>query len=89
MFWCIGVVLMCVVLHAVHKDLLGNPRKECPIFIDYTVQAKANSLYNTPNVWAVYIFNLVLKWVGRQGGVKGNNEVVCQNYYAVNRTIIM
>ncbi len=53
------------------KDLLGRPRRECPTVIDYTVQAKANSVYNTPNVWGVYIFNLVLKWVRDKGGVEG------------------
>ena len=50
---------------------MDNPRKECPTFISYAVQAKANSAYNTPNVWGVYIFNLVLKWVRDQGGVEG------------------
>ncbi len=35
------------------------------------MQAKADSAYNTPNVWGVYIFNLVLKWVRDKGGVEG------------------
>ena len=29
------------------------------------------SVYNTPVVWSVYILNLVLKWIERQGGVEG------------------
>jgi len=41
------------------------------VFLDYTTQAKANSVYNTPNVWGVYIFNLMLKWVKTRGGVEG------------------
>ena len=53
------------------KDLLGSPRQECPIFLDYSTQAKANSVYNTPNVWGIYIFNLMLKWVQAKGGVEG------------------
>ena len=61
----------------VKRDLLGQPRAECPVIIDYTVQAKAKSTYNTPNVWGVYIFNLVLKWVHKQGGVEGK----CVNYH--------
>lgn len=65
MLWFIVTVV------TVKKDLLGQPRAECPVIMDYTVQAKAKSMYNTPNVWGVYIFNLVLKWVRRQGGVKG------------------
>lgn len=70
-------LITCLKLHLVRDDLLGHPRKECPTFIDYTVQAKANSAYNTPNVWGVYIFNLVLKWVRDKGGVEGkyyNND---------------
>ncbi len=60
-----------LIVLVVRKDLLGSPRRECPIFLDYTVQAKANSVYNTPNVWGVYIFNLMLKWVQEKGGIKG------------------
>ena len=63
------------------KDLLGHPRKECPTFINYTVQSKAKSNYNTPNVWAVYIFNLVLKWVQQKGGIQGKCCVsICLTY---------
>ena len=32
------------------------------------------SVYNTPTVWAVYILNLVLKWIRRSGGVKGQHH---------------
>ena len=56
---------------AVRDDLLGKPRKECPTFIDYTAQNAMKSIYNTPCVWGVYILNLVLKWVQREGGVSG------------------
>lgn len=56
---------------AVRDDVLGKPRKECPVFIDYTAQNAMKSVYNTPCVWGVYILNLVLKWVKKQGGVPG------------------
>ncbi|MEQ2178525.1 hypothetical protein GOODEAATRI_014952 [Goodea atripinnis] len=32
----------------VREDLLGHALKECPIVLDYKVQAEMNSLYNTP-----------------------------------------
>ena len=57
--------------HTVREDFLGSPRKECPSFIDYTLQNKMKSAYNTPNVWGIYILNLVLKWVKENGGVEG------------------
>lgn len=34
------------------------------------------SVYNTPCVWAIYILNLVLKWVEKQGGVPGKYSPV-------------
>ena len=31
------------------------------------------SAYNTPNVWGIYILNLVLKWVQKNGGMEGTS----------------
>lgn len=61
---CAGVTIVIV-----RNDILGKPRPECPVFIDYTAQNGMKSVYNTPCVWGVYILNLVLKWVQKQGGV--------------------
>lgn len=58
------------------NDVLGKPRPECPAFIDYTAQNGMKSVYNTPCVWAVYILNLVLKWVEKQGGVASKHSPV-------------
>lgn len=62
---CAGVTIVIV-----RKDLLGKPRTICPTFLNFTVQEGMKSVYNTPTVWAVYILNLVLKWIRRSGGVK-------------------
>ncbi|XP_038560501.1 phosphoserine aminotransferase isoform X2 [Micropterus salmoides] len=40
---CAGVTVVIV-----REDLLGHALKECPIVLDYKVQAEMNSLYNTP-----------------------------------------
>ncbi|KAG2465420.1 SERC aminotransferase, partial [Polypterus senegalus] len=40
---CAGVTVVIV-----REDLLGYAAKECPIILDYKVQAGMNSLYNTP-----------------------------------------
>ena len=37
---------------------------------NYAVHAKANSIFNTPPVFAVYVLNLMLKWADKMGGVK-------------------
>lgn len=40
---CAGVTVVIV-----REDLLGKALKECPIVLDYQIQAGNNSLYNTP-----------------------------------------
>lgn len=40
-------------------------------FLCLQVQNGMNSLYNTPVLWSVYILNLVLKWIEKEGGVEG------------------
>jgi len=42
-----------------------------PLSLTVQVQDGMKSVYNTPVVWSVYILNLVLKWIERQGGVEG------------------
>lgn len=38
-------------------------------FFTYQAHAQANSLYNTPPTWQIYLLNLVLKWIKAHGGV--------------------
>ncbi|MBF0428404.1 MAG: 3-phosphoserine/phosphohydroxythreonine transaminase [Magnetococcales bacterium] len=52
----------------VRKDLLGR-KANLPAMLDYQVQAKDGSMYNTPPTYAIYILGLVLEWVKEQGGV--------------------
>ncbi|XP_062237485.1 phosphoserine aminotransferase [Platichthys flesus] len=52
----------------VREDLLGHTLKECPIILDYKVQAENNSLYNTPPCFSIYIMCLVLDWIKNNGG---------------------
>ncbi len=60
-----------LVVVIVRKDLLGMASKHWPTMLDYSVHAKAGSAYNTPPTYSIYIANLVLKWLERQGGVEG------------------
>ncbi|XP_061529434.1 phosphoserine aminotransferase [Phyllopteryx taeniolatus] len=61
---CAGVTVVIV-----REDLIGHAQKECPIILDYKVQAEMNSLYNTPPVFSIYIMCLVLEWIKNNGGV--------------------
>ncbi|MCL2432975.1 MAG: 3-phosphoserine/phosphohydroxythreonine transaminase [Clostridia bacterium] len=53
----------------VREDLLGRARPGCPAMLDYAVQAKAGSMYNTPPCWAIYMLLLVLEWLEGLGGL--------------------
>jgi phosphoserine aminotransferase len=53
----------------VRDDLLGRARKECPSVLDYAVQAKAGSMFNTPSTFAIYLAGLTFEWLAAQGGL--------------------
>ncbi|KAJ1527694.1 hypothetical protein ONE63_007653 [Megalurothrips usitatus] len=54
----------------IREDLLGSPLAICPIVLDYTINAKDNSLHNTPPTFAVYVMWRVFEWIKRKGGVE-------------------
>ena len=52
----------------VRRDLLtDHPR--VPRFLTYAAHAAANSLYNTPPTWQIYLLHKVMQWIERAGGV--------------------
>lgn len=66
-----------LVVAIIREDLLGNARDITPVMMNYKVQADADSLYNTPPCWTIYICKLVLEWIKELGGLeamKGRNE---------------
>lgn len=63
----IGPAGLTVVI--VRKDLCGQARPETPTFIDYAVQADADSMSNTPPTYTWYLAGLVFEWLKGQGGL--------------------
>ena len=54
----------------IRDDLLANtPMPTTPSIMRYQNQVASNSLYNTPTTFALYVTNLMLKWVQNQGGL--------------------
>lgn len=53
----------------VSPDLLAKANKNLPVIFQYGTFAKNNSLYNTPPSFAIYLINLILKWVKKNGGL--------------------
>ena len=58
--------------------------------LDYRTHAQADSLYNTPNTWGIYILDLVCKWMREQGGLdaihRRNEEKARKIYEAIDAT---
>lgn len=63
----IGPSGLCVLI--VRKALLGRAALVCPKLLNWEVQAKAGSMYNTPNTWGIYLAGLTFQWLREQGGV--------------------
>ena len=63
-----GVAGLTIVV--IHKDLLSRERDSTPLMLRYSTHVEADSLYNTPPTFNVYVFGLVLKWVEAQGGLE-------------------
>ena len=53
----------------VREDLLDRAPAGLPTMLDYRTHAKADSLYNTPPTFAVYLLRNVLDWVKSEGGL--------------------
>ncbi|HWB27125.1 MAG TPA: 3-phosphoserine/phosphohydroxythreonine transaminase [Chitinophagaceae bacterium] len=58
-----------VTLVVVKKDLLGKVKRPIPNILDYRVHIEANSLLNTPPVFAIYVSLLTLRWIKKEGGL--------------------
>ncbi|RUO81373.1 phosphoserine transaminase [Idiomarina tyrosinivorans] len=53
----------------VKQSLLGQPQSSLCSIMDYAIQAKDHSMYNTPNTFAWYLSGLVFEWLKAQGGL--------------------
>ena len=58
-----------VVVVIVKKSFLDTIEGDLPSMLDYRVQAKSNSLYNTPPTFGIYMLGNVLEWVKDNGGI--------------------
>lgn len=55
----------------IRDDLVEKCPDSLPAYMNYKTHAKANSLYNTPPVFPIYVINLVLKRMLANGGLDG------------------
>jgi phosphoserine aminotransferase len=53
----------------VREDLVGHADPRLPTMLDYKIHADADSMYNTPPTFAIYMAGLVFQWLKKNGGV--------------------
>ncbi|MGZ5198610.1 MAG: phosphoserine transaminase [Telluria sp.] len=57
-----------VTVVVLRDELLERMHNDVPAFLDYRAQADANSVLNTPPVFAIYVILLVTRWLRDQAG---------------------
>ena len=67
-----------LVISVIREDLIRDDLpKYVPTMLQWKTMADSDSLFNTPNCWAIYICGLVFKWLKKKGGLavmKAENE---------------
>ena len=58
----------------VRRELLGRADPRTPAVLDWTLQTKNASMYNTPPTFSIYLAGLVFDWLKRQGGLSAVGE---------------
>ncbi|MEW5782870.1 MAG: 3-phosphoserine/phosphohydroxythreonine transaminase [Pseudomonadota bacterium] len=53
----------------VREDLVGKAQPKPTAMLDYQTHVDAESMYNTPPTYAIYIAGLVFQWLKKNGGV--------------------
>ncbi len=69
----IGPSGLCVVI--VKKALLGRANPLCPKLLNWEVESKAGSMYNTPNTYGIYLAKLGFEWLKDLGGVPAIEKI--------------
>lgn len=65
-----------VVIAIIREDLIRDDVMEgTPTMLKYKTQADADSLYNTPPCYGIYICGKVFKWLKKQGGLAAMKDL--------------
>lgn len=76
-------------LVVIKEEILGKSGREIPSMLDYQKHIKAESMYNTPAVFAVYASLLTLQWLKNIGGISAieniNNAKAALLYDEIDR----
>ena len=78
----VGPAGMSVVI--IREDLIGDVPDFCPTYMSYKIHADKDSMYNTPNCWAIYCCGKVFKYLNDIGGleeVERRNQLKAKTFY--------
>ncbi len=64
-----------VTMIIIRKDLLERSPKNLPTMLNYNTHVQNASLYNTPPCGAIYVVELVCKWLENLGGLAGMEKL--------------
>ena len=65
-----------VTLVIIREDLITEtPREGTPTMLSYKTHADADSMYNTPPCYTIYVLDKVLHWLESKGGASGINKI--------------
>ncbi len=68
----VGPAGMVVVI--IREDLIRDDLTDLPIYLQYKTHADNQSMYNTPNTWAIYCIGKVFKYLKSIGGVEAMEQ---------------
>ena len=69
----VGPAGMVVVI--IREDLIRDDLADLPVYMQYKTHADADSMYNTPNCWAIYCIGKVFKYLKSIGGLEVMNQM--------------
>lgn len=64
-----------VTLVIMRRDLVSSSVRPLPTMLRYSTHVDANSLYNTPPTFSIYMVGLVLEWLLENGGLAAIEQI--------------
>lgn len=64
-----------VTVVAIKEDFLAKAKEDVPTILSYKVFNEHDSMFNTPPCFSIYILNLVLKWLKKNGGLAERGKI--------------
>ena len=81
-----------VTLVIIRDDLVESGSDQLTSMLQYRTHAGADSMYNTPPTFGIYLMMLVFRWIRDQGGLEGmdqrNREKAARLYEAIDRSSV-